>query len=646
MDEKNLELPVNEERLRDFDKILLKYKAGKHSVERRVVAAEQWWKLRNETEERKQGLGWDDSFRAKSGWLHNVIVSKHADAMESYPEPIVLPREPGDKETAKTLSSVIPVVLEQTRFEKTYSDVAWQKLKTGTGVYQVTWDDTLLNGLGDISIRKVDLLSLFWEPGVSDIQKSRYFFHCELQDNELLEEEYPELKDKLKGQRMTLTRFVYDDTVPTDGKSLVVDVYYKHREGGKTILHYCKYVNDVVLKSTENDAFGTDTMPEEGMAQGSLETMQEGVVFPTQLPQQQVEVEHFGLYDHGMYPFVFDPLWPVEGSPCGYGYVDLCMNSQIQLDMLDTAFLKNAMVGATPRYFERVDGAINEKEFLDINKPIVHVQGSTLDDTGIRPIQYNPLAGNYINFYQNKVAELRETSGNTETANGIPTAGVTAASAFAALQEASGKTSRDSSRSSYRSFRDITEMIIELVRQFWTLPRTFRITGMSGQTEFQTVDNSGLQPQWLGMVGGEDMGYRLPVFDIKIEVQKRNAYTRTSQNELALQMYQLMFFEPRNAVPALACVDMMDFEGKEDIVQKLQMNGSLQQQLQQVMQLLIAMAQKYEPNNVDNLVQNLTATAGPMISGGGEPVELNADSGENGQVTRARERANQAANPE
>ena len=175
-------------------------------------------------------------------------------------------------------------------------------------------------------------------------------------------------------------------------------------------------------------------------------------------------VEHHGLYDHGLYPFVFDQLWPVEGSPCGYGYVDLSMNPQIQLDMLDTAFLKNAMVGATPRYFQRIDGAVNENEFLDLKKAIVHVNG-TLDEQSLRVIDYKPLAGGYLNFYQNKISELRETSGNTESANGIYSGGVTAASSIAALQEAAGKTSRDSSRASYWAFSDLVNMVIELVRQ-------------------------------------------------------------------------------------------------------------------------------------------------------------------------------------
>ena len=118
-----------------------KYSAGKVNTTARIQASEQWWKLRNSSEEAaKTGIGKDGGWTSSSGWLHNVIVSKHADAMESYPEPNILPREVGDRAEAKNLTDIVPCVLEQNNFEETYSDAMWQKLKTGTGVYKVVWD--------------------------------------------------------------------------------------------------------------------------------------------------------------------------------------------------------------------------------------------------------------------------------------------------------------------------------------------------------------------------------------------------------------------------------------------------------------------------------------------------------------------------
>ena len=604
--EENRALPVDESRLRTFTSILQKYKAGKVSVERRCVAAENWWKLRNSAEEKKssEGLG---GFQAVSGWLHNVIVSKHADAMDAFPEPNILPREPDDRQEARILSKILPVILEQNGFEKTYSEAMWQKLKTGTGAYKVFWDPDKAGGLGDIAIERVDLLNVFWEPGKSDIQDSRYLFHTRLEDNDRLEEEYPQLKGKLKNSGFTATRFLYDDAVPTDGKSTVIEVYYKKRAGAGQVLHYCRYVGNTLLYASENQP------GEDGYAPG--------------------------LYDHGRYPFVFDSLFPVEGSPCGYGYIDLCRNSQTQIDLMQTAFLKNTMVGATPRYFQRSDGAVNEEEFLNLANPIVHVNGNLGEDS-LRMVEYRPLSGHYLNMRTSIINELRETSGNTETSVGLANAGVTAASAIAALQEASGKGSRDSTRASYRAYGEIIDLCIELIRQFYELPRQFRITGRLGAEEFVSYDNAGLRPQEQGALGGVELGLRQPVFDIRVLPQKGSAYTRLTQNELALQFYQLGFFAPQQSDQALACMSMMEFEGRDELMQRLAVNGTMQRQLALYQQYALAMTQKYEPENAPALMAGITGDASIAA-----PQREKAEASRLDRIERARVGAGGAALP-
>ena len=611
---------IGAEQLKAFTKTLEEYKAGKVQTEQRILASENWWKLRNSIEEQKDSkAAGDDGFKAVSGWLHNVIVSKHADAMKAFPEPNILPREQGDKGEALMLSAIIPCILEQNNFEATYSDVQWQKLKTGTGCYKVVWDTSKLNGLGDIHVEKVNLLNVYWEPGVTDIQRSRYFFHTELWDKDILEERYPQLKDKLKGQSFLSTKFLYDDHVKTENKHTVIEVYYHKYIQGKNTLQYCRYVGDQVIFATEND------------------------------PQMAAR----GLYDHGKYPYFFDALYPIEGSPCGYGFVDLCRNPQTEIDLLKTAMVKNAMVGAVPRYFSRVDGNINEEEFLDTTKPIVHVNGN-VDEATLRKIDHNSLDGMYVNLLDRSIDELRETSGNTEAATGSTPGSVTAASGIAALQEAAGKTSSDSTQASYRVYSDQVEMIIELIRQFYDMPRKFRILGQYGMERYVTYTNQGIQPQHQGMAFGQDMGFRLPVFDIKVSAQKKNVYTKVAQNELALQFFQLGFFNPQMVDQSLMCLEMMDFDDKDTIMQKIAQMGTMHQKLLQYMQLAMNLAAVSNPMLADQIARDVIATSGgaavPMGGGvsphiaqtdniGGIPKE------EHAIVRNARQQSNEASQP-
>lgn len=600
--------PIGSEQVKKFSEILRKYQSGRNTTEARIKASEEWWKLHNTKEEQKvSNIGKDGGRVSRSGWLHNTIASKHADAIEAYPEPVLLPREASDKHEAQTLTSIVPCILEQNGFEATYNDVAWQKLKTGTGAYKVIWDAKKNNGIGDIAIERVNLLNLYFEPGITDIQKSRYVFHTELVDTDVLKELYPELENQIGGDAYITSQFTLDDAVDNTDKSTVVEVYYHKYIGDKKTLQYCKYVGDTVLYATEN------------------------------IP----EIAERGLYDHGKFPYELDALFPVEGSPYGYGLVDLCKDAQTDIDALNTTFIKNAMVGAMPRYFKRKGGDFNETDFLDLSKPIVEV--NDISDLALRVIDYKSIDGAYLNVLEHKIQELRETSGNTETSTGTAPASM-AASGIAALQEASGKGSRDSTKGSYRTFANVVTLIIELMRQFYTLPRKFRILGGNGAMEFVEYKNTGLLEQEDG---------RLPVFDIKVSAQKKNLYTKNAQNELVLQLYNLGFFRPDMVDQALLCLSLMEFDGKDEMVQKISKQGTMYQKLIQYMQLALTFAKAVRPDMVQGLHDDIMRTLGAsgMVANGMSmnlpEVKLNdGTADEHSIVKKARERSQNASQPQ
>ncbi len=417
---------IGAEQVRQAAEVLRKYRLGKQNLDRRIIDNEQFWKLRHWEQMEKGGEGGNpQDVRPASGWLVNCILSKHADAMDSYPEPTVLPREPGDRKEAEVLTRVLPVILKNNRFKRAYSQAWWNKLKSGCAVYGVFWDGGKLHGLGDIDIRSMDVLNLFWEPGVQSIQESEHFFSTELTPNRRLEEQYPQLAGKLGRSGGQVSRYLYDDKVDTSEQSLVVDWYYHTVEQGRRVLQYCKFVGENVLYATENDP----------------------------------EMAGKGWYDHGQYPFVFDVLFPEEGTPCGYGYVDLCKSAQKQIDLMNQAILKNTLASATPRFFVRSDGAVNENEYADWTRPFVHTNGNLGADS-IAPIRVPALDSVYVAVLQNKIAEMKETAGNRDVMGGGTAGGVTAATAIAALQEAGGKLSRNMIDDGYEAFAEVLTLCI------------------------------------------------------------------------------------------------------------------------------------------------------------------------------------------
>lgn len=585
---------IGVEQIREANNTLQKYKQGKANLEQRIIDNEQWYKLRHWEcmRDKKQQV------QPTSAWLFNSLANKHADAMDNFPSPNILPREEGDKGEAEMLSSIIPVILEQNDFEETYDNVQDYRLKSGTGVYGIFWDNEKMNGLGDISILKADLINLFWEPGITDIQRSRHLFHVELADNDLLEQEYPQLRGKLSSSSIDLSKYVYDDTVDTSTKSAVVDWYYKKRQNGRNVLHYCKYVNDVVLFATENDP----------------------------------EMAERGWYDHGQYPFVFDPLFSMEGTPCGFGYIDVGKDTQAYIDRANQAIMQNMLANAKPRHFIRSDGSVNEAEYADTTKDFIHVDGSLGQDS-ILPVQGKPLNNVYIEVLHDKIDELKETTGNRDISTGGTTSGVTAASAIAAMQEAGSKLSRDNNKASYRAFRKVVLMVIELIRQFYDLPRCFRIIGENGTARFVEYSNANLQPQMQGIEMGVDMGYRLPLFDVEITAQKASPYSKMSQNELALQFFGAGFFNPQMSDQALACLEMMDFDRKQGIMQRIAQNGMMYKAAMMMMQ------QQMAPGVAGGTEESAEETVEKTEALGGDGV------GEAANTKKARQRVADSTSP-
>ena len=500
--------------------ILKKYRDAKRPLERRVKDNEELFMMRTAAAEGSRF----QKRRPASAWLFNSIINKHADVMDNVPSCDVLPREESDRETAEILQTLIPVVLEDGAFESVYSDVGFDKLKTGTGVYGVFWDNEKNGGLGDVSVKRIDLGSIFWEKGVRSIQDSKYVFVVEYPDTDSIESDYPFLKD-VPASNVFTDRF--DGTMPED-KTEVIDVYYKVRKNGRSMLHFIKLARGKILFASENEEAFSER----------------------------------GYYDHGAYPFVFDRLFPESDSPCGFGFIDVMKDSQRQIDLVGQSVAENIRMASRVRYFARGDGCVNEEEFADWENPIVHYAGSGNPGESMIPLESPALPGVCLAFMNNKIDELKETSGNSSFQQGNTASGVTAASAIAALQEAGSKLSRDMIKGSYRAFCEIVKLIIELMRQFYTSPRVFRITSPNGYG-FTSFDS--------GLLSDVEtpFGFRRPVFDVKIRASKKDAFSRASQNELAKEFYSRGFFDPSRIDQTLLCLEMMDFEGKDALVSAL-----------------------------------------------------------------------------
>lgn len=571
--------PIGEKEIENALSTMMKYKSAKANYTEKVVSAEEWWKNNHWERFSSDSSNMNDP-KPVSAWLFNSIINKHADFQDNMPIPAILPREKSDEETAKLLSQVIPEVFEQNEFEQVYSGCCWDKPKIGTGIYGVFWNQEKENGIGDIDIKQIDVINLFWEPGIENIQDSKNVFSVDLIDKDNLIEAYPFLEEKIGKQEIVYRpEYIYETNIDTTDKVQVIDWYYKKKVRSeingivtlKSTLQYCKFIPGSVLYATENDE----------------------------------NMESKGWYEHGLYPFVFDVLFPEKGMPVGFGYIDIMVNPQEYIDKLDQIILKNAAL-QRPRYFVKDGAAINIDDFSDLSKDIIEVGGSFSKDSIIQ-IEAPKISDIAISTRDAKIEEIKETSGNRDFSQGSTTSGVTAASAIAALQEAGSKLSRDMIKGTYTAYTKVTVMVIELIRQFYDLPRCYRITQPNGDMGYVTLTNDNLKPKESLMM--EDLTIRKPVFDIKVSAQKASPYSRIANNELAKELYGMGVFNPQNADQAFAVISMMDFDRKDEVLKKISENGTMYQEIQKMKMAMQQMADLIAQTTGDNrLSQVLSQT--------------------------------------
>ena len=550
--------------------ILHEYKDGKTSVDMKATENQEWWRLRHWNVIQGKTEAGKAKVDVGSAWAVNSILNKHADLMDSFPKANVLAREADDEEEAQILSKILPAIEEHTDAEQVYNTAGYDFLIDGTAITAVLWDPMAHDGMGDIKKTNVDIHNVFWQPGIEDIQQSKYFFDVSVADVNDVKLQYPEIADKIGGGKQGfITEYIHDDNINHQNDIEIINCYYKKLEMRP------------VLINIDPQTVAKHLVPREILHMAII--IGDQCVFCSEdYPEYQD-----GFYKHGKYPYVFRKCFPVKDSPCGFSYLDIMKYPQRDIDKLDQAIIKNTMMKAKPRWWVKKNADINKEAFADWDEEIVEVGSGDLG-SAVQQMDVDTIPAIVETHLEAKIDELKEISGNRDFSQGSTASGVTAASAIAALQEAGSKLSRDINKAMYRGSREEYYLEIELIRQFYTEPRTFRVDDGTGRYEYMDYSNVNIAPQ--DITTPEGIRHKKSIFDLEVSAEKQSPFSRASQNETAKELYQMGLFAPDNATSALVCLDMMEFEGKEKIKQQIQQNDTFMQQFQQMQQLIIQLS--------------------------------------------------------
>lgn len=564
-DQKNDEKePMDQALIRESVKLLEQYRKGSEALQARRIENEEWYKSRHWDYIRNTNH--ENDPEPTSHHLLNTIVLKHAGAMDFYPSANILPREADDVAEAERLSKIIPVEMEYNDFRDIWEQHWWEKLKHGCGILGVVYDPDGQNGIGSGKIVSIDGNNIYHQPGIDDIQDSASVFVTKLADKELLKMEYPDIDIDSVDKLFEPKKYLTDDSWDTNNMALLIDRYYKKLNSeGKVVIHYLKFVGDNLLYASIND-------------------------------EQYAER---GFYDHGDYPFVFDTLFPEKNNIRGFGFIDIGKNPQIYFDKIDQMIVRNALTTGRKRFFVSKSSSIDKEQFADISNDVIEVSGSPSEEM-IREIAQNPMPPYIMNHRIQKIEEFKDNTNTNEASRGETSKGVTAASAIIALQQAAGKFDRSMIAKTYSKFSQVVYLYIEIIRQFYDIERSYRI-GEQDDMEFIRYSNAGITDQ---MIPGEfeEPKYRKPVFDIKVVPEKRDPFSQAAHNEMAKEMFQMGVFNPQRAIESRVMLNMMQFEGIDEIKRQVEENDQIMQMLQQVMMQTQALQQ--ENQMLKTIVQN------------------------------------------
>ena len=98
----------------------------------------------------------------------------------------------------------------------------------------------------------------------------------------------------------------------------------------------------------------------------------------------------------------------------------------------------------------------------------------------------------------------------------------------------------------------MVEFMIELIGQFYTSDRIFRIVGEDGNASYLRFSGKNLREN--------TDGYR-PHFDIEISAAKKSPSEASEKNAFAKELYDSGAFKRENIKETLLMLEIMDFDG-------------------------------------------------------------------------------------
>ncbi|MFT8319342.1 MAG: hypothetical protein ABF649_00735 [Bacillus sp. (in: firmicutes)] len=514
-----------------------------HFNEARMIKAAEEKKWRQQ-EDYYQGDQWKSKPAYKgqiqpvTNHCFSIVESIVPQLTDNRPQIMCLPQEQDDEQSADVLSEVIDYIWDRTDMDYKLQLNERTRIKHGMAIYKVFWDPEAMNKLGDVDIINVPIDQFFISPRAKSVQDSDYVIYATQKSTEYIEKRY---KKKVQSDKKYDEIAVFDqqeETGKQDNKVLLIEYWTK--ENGQ--LRLITIAGETVLR------------------------------------------DELGFYDHGLYPFVAVPAFPVEKKFWAMGVLSQIISPQQVVNILDQQIIDNARLGGNGTIYNQMGSGLNSNAVTNLPYKILNVN----DINMVRVEPGREMPGFIQNHLEVKKRDAESVSGIHDVSQGKAPSGITAASAILALQESANQRIRLLGRTLEAGLKEIGELIIALVKEFYTEDRTIRILGDDKKVTFKTFNANSIKrereyTEFLPEGGQQKVVIEIdPDFDIRVEVGSSMQYSKAFMYEQAKELFQMGVIDDQ------ALLETVKFPKAEDVLQRKQQ--MIQQQ--QMMEQQAAMAQQ------------------------------------------------------
>ena len=438
---------------------------------------------------------WLDNYKMFRGkqWKENRPSYRHSEVInlifkaiqadvpiltDGMPRPQYIPPEPQDLELAEILNNVLESDWNSGNWLSELTESIYDAHFYGVGFGSLDYDPEAAGGMGKIVFKSEDTFCSFPDPSARDVNKrSNSFVFAEPTAVDILKHDYPEKAKYIKPDLLDLSRrdrANWDDqkTVRSPDNTRVVS---------DNLTGYDLESKDEALKITlyiHDSEYCEDEIKEKDSTTGEEKiAYQQRLKYPN---GRKIVIANGVLCEDGPIPFD-DKKFPylrlvnyiLPREFWGISEVEQLESPQKIFNKLVSFALDVLTLMGNPIWKVPTSSGVDTDSLYNRPGLILEYDGEKAPERE-EGVQLQPYVLQMIDRMKGWFDDM---SGQTDVSAGKNPAGVTAASAIEALQEASQTRLRQKTRDIDAFLQDFGRMYASRVFQFYDTPRVFRVTG-------------------------------------------------------------------------------------------------------------------------------------------------------------------------